>query len=123
VVRKFTAEEVKAIKDSRAHWRRLAKGTQRPKENIFADSCALCDIFFGHCTCQVRDVLCPIRAKYGVCGRDDKNPWAAARNASDSGSNLRTVGFKREAARMADAIDALLPKAPRKKAQKKAKKK
>ena len=41
----MNAETLEALNKSIEHWNRLATGTQEPREQIYSDDCALCEMF------------------------------------------------------------------------------
>jgi hypothetical protein len=75
---KLDADARKRLRDSIAHWERIATDTRLPKETIFAKDCALCRRFV-----DLRCVGCPVES----C--KEGRPWnrvlgATARHGHDS---------------------------------------
>ncbi len=63
----MTTQALKALKESIAHWTRLATGKRITDEDIYDDDCALCAKFY----CGKEDEHCkgcPVAAKTGVPG-------------------------------------------------------
>jgi hypothetical protein len=55
-----------ALTDSIEHWERLATGKSKKNESIYADDCALCQVFFRGSTCEG----CPVNtAGFPSCRR------------------------------------------------------
>lgn len=69
---KLDADARKRLRDSIAHWERIATDTRLPKETIFAKDCALCRRFV-----DLRCVGCPVES----CGSG--SPWYSVADATD----------------------------------------
>ena len=72
-----TADTLRALDESIAHWERLAFGPRRPGESIEAGECALCALFFAE-VCYG----CPVRERTGLryCSG---SPYVFARQARE----------------------------------------
>ena len=93
----------KALKESIAHWRRLATGTQTTSEDIGSENCALCMEFLEN---DCRD--CPIRRKTGrrYCSRSPYDSVEKTRMKY----GLYSKEFRYRARQMLAFLERLLPK-------------
>lgn len=94
-----------AIKESIAHWDRLATGTQAEKEDIFYRDCPLCAIFYlkpkSYC------IGCPVMTKTGR-SHCDGSPWPLA-SATNLVYGKNHPEFRDAAKLMATFLRSLLP--------------
>lgn len=109
-------ETLKALKESIAHWRRLATGKRRKGETHYGDDCSLCHKFYtgdGKCS------NCPVAKKTGH-GDCQGSPWWKAHQAYlecgflDTDSRYNSESFKAAAKNELTFLVSLLPKAKRK---------
>lgn len=103
-------ETLAALKESIAHWERLASGNRHPNEDIVAKDCALCKLFLGlPDTVLLQDCEgCPVRIKTGV-SYCRVSPWADASRAAHK-FGLDSEQFKEAALVELDFLKSLLPK-------------
>ena len=99
----MNTKTLKALKQSIAHWKRLATGKREDYEDIGIHDCALCQIFFED-GCDG----CPVMKKTGEqsCKR---TPYTEAAEAEDEFS-LDSTEFHAEAKRMLEFLKSLLPR-------------
>lgn len=98
----MTKETLKALKESIAHWKRLAGGKQREGEHIGLTCCALCIRFWDH-DC----IGCPVRDKTGRA-KCSRTPYSAVEKMRDR-FGLDSEEFKAAAAKELEFLKSLLP--------------
>lgn len=84
-----TAREVRALKRSVAHWRRLATDTRTKGEAPSSEECALCGIHRGFCG------ACPVKMESGESGCR-ATPYGWAHRCWKDWRRTRLVAEKRE---------------------------
>ncbi len=93
-----------ALRDSIAHWERLASGTSGENEGIYADNCALCGLFIQN-ECNG----CPVK-EYSGFDMCQNAPWEDAERALDRAhDDKRSPAFIKAAARQLEFLKNLLP--------------
>ena len=70
---KWKEKAIAALKDSIAHWDRLASGTRHPHEHTGVKDCACCQQWFDCGRC----IGCPIKVRTGL-GKCHNTPYDAA---------------------------------------------
>lgn len=99
-----------ALKQSIAHWERHANGKARKKEEIYAQDCALCKIFYKRIDDQkICCAGCPVRQKTGkpIC---QGSPWMDARANWRLTMGEQSPAFHAAAMKMVNFLKSLLPK-------------
>lgn len=108
---------LKALKQSIAHWRRLATGKEKQWEEPNAEHCALCTRFLKSALCYG----CPVKERSGKreCNGtpyvDAYHAWSAWKWNEDE---QLEPAFRTAAKKQLAFLESLLPKKPRKKATK-----
>jgi hypothetical protein len=103
-------ETIKALKESIAHWERLATGKLQPGEDIGPTHCALCARFYsvGRCrTPSPEEEPCPVAVRTG-CSYCEDTPYEYAL-AVDEAVGLDHPDFQAAAQEELDFLRSLLP--------------
>jgi len=105
----MNAKTLKALKDSIAHWKRMATGMARNLETPKGDHCALCRRFYDQ---DGKDICegCPVKNKTGHRCCNETPYYAAWIAHRDNG--MDSPAFRRAAEDMLAFLQSLLP--PRK---------
>jgi len=95
----------RALKESIAHWRRMAMGKSTGGEAPTASQCPLCDLFL----CQKSPCRgCPVKRKFSAYCVG--TPYHAAFAEYNAGEGIDSPEFKAAARRELQCLVALLPK-------------
>ena len=94
---------LKALKQSIAHWKRLATGKSRRGESIYDSDCALCKLFMDD-DCRG----CPVRqaTRLSDCRR---TPWIEVRDTLIWLKSKQDPAFKAAAKKQLEFLQSLLP--------------
>jgi hypothetical protein len=105
---KMDATTLKALRQSIAHWKRLATGKRKDDEGIYIEDCALCNKFFKNVDCASDCLGCPVRNETGF-SHCTGTPWKRVRESLYR-DGILSGKFRAEAREMLSFLQSLLPK-------------
>lgn len=101
---------LKALRESIAHWDRLASGTRKPDELIGVSGCALCELFWESHP-ETSCLGCPVLERTGqkCCNGTPYNDVQQLIKPAEDEEGYDTPAFKEAAMRELEFLRSLLP--------------